>query len=216
MNLFNKNNSENKKDLIDGVPKEGFKRYLFILSNHFFNLMTLNLLFLFTCLPIITIPASIFALTKVTMILYHTGTCSLYSDYWMEFKRDFFKRIIVVFLLIFSPISMSAWFFILGYSSIGIGVGIILLPVYYLTLTYFIPLAASNEETISKNIKESFLVVLNNWKRSLRLLFVPILLYTLSFYFLPYTAIIGIFILFSAGQLFVCYTLENIIKPPLF
>lgn len=214
MNLFNDNN-KNKRDLIDAVPNKGFKRYLFILSNHFFKLISLNLLFLFTCLPIITIPAAIFALTKVVMILYHTGTCSIYADYWMEFKKGFFQRIIPVFLLIFFPISISAWFFILGYSNFGIGIGIILIPVCYLMLSYFIPLTVSNELTINKNLKESFLMIFSNWRKSFKLIIAPILLYIFSLYSLPYTAIPGLFIVFSAGQLFACYILEENIKLPL-
>lgn len=210
MNSFYFNN---KKDAIDAVPDKGFKRYLFIFSNHLFNLISLNLIFLLSCIPFITIPAALIALTKVIMIIYHTGTCSIYRDYWLEFKKSFFQRIIPVFLLMFFPISVVAWFFIFGYSNFGIGVGIILVPFSYLVLTSFIFLTAANEHTITKNLKKSLLMIFGNLKTSLKLILVPIMLYFLNFYYLPYTLIPTIFILFSAGQLFACYLLEENIKP---
>lgn len=203
MNIFNDNHN-NKTDITDAVPNRGFKRYLFILSNHFFRLMSLNLLFLLFCLPIFTIPASLCALTKVLMILYHTGTCSPYEDFWAEFKQKFVGRLLFVFLLCFFPLSVSYWCFLLGYSSFGVGVGIVLFPVCYLTLCYFIALSVSSKNTTTENVIKAFFLVFRNWRESLKLLLVPILSYILSLYYLSYTVILVIFILFSAGQLALC------------
>lgn len=215
MNIFNDDYNK-KRDVTDAVPNRGFKRYLFILSNHFFRLMSLNLLFLLFCLPIFTIPASLCALTKVLMILYHTGTCSPYQDFWSEFKQKFLGRLLAVFLLFFFPLSASYWFFILGYSSFGVGVGILLFPVCYLTLSYFIALSVSSKSTTTENVIKAFFLVFRNWRESLKLLLVPILLYILSIYYLSYTVILVIFILFSAGQLALCAILEKNIDASLF
>lgn len=208
MNIFD-DDYNNKTDITDPVPNQGFKRYLFILSNHFFRLLSLNLLFLLFCLPILTIPASLCALTKVLMILYHTGTCYPFQDFWAEFKQKFLGRLLSVFLLCFFPFSVCFWFFILGYSSFGVGVGIVLFPVCYLTLSYFIALSVSSKDTVTKNVRKAFFLVFRNWRESLKLLLVPILPYILSLYYLPYTIIPVIFILFSAGQLALCAILEK-------
>jgi len=215
MNMFNDNFS-NKPDLTEPVPDKGIKRYLFILTNHFFRLMSLNMIFLLFCLPLFTIPASLCALTRVLMILYHTGTCSPWEDFWAGFKQQFLGRLMTIFLLFFFPFSTCAWFFALGYSSFGVGVGILLFPVSYLTLFYFVALSASGENTVSENIKKAFLLVFNNWQASLKLLLVPILVYAFCLYYILYTLIFCIFILFAAGQLSLCAILEKTVKPALF
>lgn len=210
LNSFNFNNH---KDIVDAVPDKGFKRFLFILSNHFFNLISLNLVFLLSCMPIITIPAALFALTNVVMVLYHTGTYSFYNDYFLEFKNKFFLIIIPVFLLALFPISVVLWFFIFGYSNLGIGVGIILVPFSFLALIYFMFLTAVNKNSTTENMKKSLLMVFRNLSTSIKLVFTPLSLYFLGIHLLPFTLIPTIFVLFSVGQLFVCFLLEGIIKP---
>lgn len=219
MNFFNDDyNDRSRPDLNDPVPERGLKRWLFIFSNHFTRLVGLNLLFLLCCLPIVTIPASLCALTRVLMILYDTGSCSPWQDFRGEFFRCFFGRFLAVFLLCFFPVSLCLWFFAFGMSSFGVGVGALLIPVCSAVLCYFLAFTVdpggesgwgSRCSDPAGDVRRAFLSAFRNPLLSLKLLLVPAL-YFVCFWYLHYTVIIGAFILFAGGQLTICCLLEDL------
>ena len=75
----------------DAPEKTGIGRFAEILSLECVTLVKLNLLFLLTCLPVVTIPAAVFALNQVTrmMILDQPVTC--FYHYRMAL-RTFWRR----------------------------------------------------------------------------------------------------------------------------
>lgn len=216
MNFLN-NDYENqtRPDLNDPVPERGLKRWLFLFSNHFTRLMSLNLLFLVCCLPVVTIPASLCALTRVTAILWNTGSCSVWQDFWEAFRRGFFSRFLAVFLTALFPVSLCLWFFAFGMSSFGVGIAIVLIPVCLTALCYFLAYTAglseefSPQNSMADTVRLAFFSVFRSPKRSLKLLAAPILLYALCLLSLHYSMIFVVFILFAGGQLALCGILSD-------
>lgn len=217
MSLFNNDYyNKTKPDLKDPVPQNGLKRWLFIFSNHFSRLISLNLLFIVFCIPVVTIPAALCGLTNAASVLYKTGTCSVFRDFWEEFRRNIFGRFTVIFLLLFVPVSLCLWLSAFGLSSLGTGILIGLLPICLVTLCYFVAFSVGVKPagiTCSSTfecLRAAFFAVPVYLKQSLKLFIVPVLLYCLCGFYYLYSMIAVIFILFSAGQLALCCIVSDI------
>lgn len=93
------------------MPEGGIRRYLLLLTTHFWKLVGLNLLFVLFSLPVITLPAALCAMNRVCMLLIRNGYCFLWQDFWEEFRRSFLRSLLpaLLFLLLifFAYYSMS-------------------------------------------------------------------------------------------------------------
>lgn len=90
-------------------PKKGIKRYLFISYTYFWKLCRLNLLFILFCLPIVTIPPSLAAMSRVLLKMAREGNTFIFSDFFAEFKSSFFK----------SWIAFIPWLFVIAVTVVG-------------------------------------------------------------------------------------------------
>ena len=84
----------------DAPKKKGFARYFEILWREFFPLLKLNLLFIISCLPIVTIPAALTAMNRITVTMVRDRNYFMLSDYWDAFKRDFFRSLLAGVLVL--------------------------------------------------------------------------------------------------------------------
>lgn len=73
----------------DAPKKRGLALFFSILGREFWNLVKLNLLFVLSCLPVITIPAAITAMSRITLAMCEDSPYFLREDYWAVFKREF-------------------------------------------------------------------------------------------------------------------------------
>ena len=72
-----------------------FFYYLFF---NFFKIVKLSMLFLVTCIPVVTIGPSICGLTYISQCFTENNPVFLISDYFEHFKKNFFKSIFAFFL----------------------------------------------------------------------------------------------------------------------
>ena len=88
---------EPRKDRPDlersAIRKRGFVGYMDMLWREFFELLKLNLLFVLSCVPIITIPAALTAMHRITSVMVRDENHFLWPDYWKAFRRDFWKSL---------------------------------------------------------------------------------------------------------------------------
>lgn len=93
------------------MPEGGIRRYLLLLTTHFWKLVGLNLLFVLFSLPVITIPAALCAMNRVCMLLIRNGYCFTWQDFWQEFCRSFlrslFPALLFLILIFFGYYAMS-------------------------------------------------------------------------------------------------------------
>lgn len=73
------------------VPDGGIKKYLFLLTTHFWKLVGVNLLFLAFSLPVITLPAALCALNRVCVKLIRDGNCFVWQEFVEEFKSSLWR-----------------------------------------------------------------------------------------------------------------------------
>jgi len=94
--------------------KKGIPCFFELLGRHCGALLKVNLLFLLGCVPIITIPLSLFAMNRVVrrMVLGQPVKCL--KDYWESFRRDW-KQSCPAFLLTALPLGCAGygmWFYL--------------------------------------------------------------------------------------------------------
>ncbi len=190
-------------------PKEGIRRFGFLLWTHMWKLITLNLLFLLFCIPVITIPAALCGVNRVLIKLWRNGNCFLWSDFWKEFKANFFKAMPfggMGALLLFA----CYYFFSLSISygeSFGlftavIGFSLLGFAVIFLSYVFvFLPTLALKNKHIAKN---ALILTIMEWKTNLLILGCTALVAFVAAAFFPYTIILLVFIWFSIFQFIVC------------
>ena len=88
---------EPRKDRPDlersAIRKRGFVGYMDLLWRELFELLKLNLLFVLSCVPIITLPAALTAMRRITSVMVRDENHFLWPDYWKAFRRDFWKSL---------------------------------------------------------------------------------------------------------------------------
>lgn len=72
----------------DTPPKKGIYLFFDVLVREFWELIKLNLLFVLTCIPIVTIGAAWGAMTKVTIRMIRDLPTDIWGDYWQAFREN--------------------------------------------------------------------------------------------------------------------------------
>lgn len=187
-------------------PEKGIRRFGFVLWTHMWKLVTLNLLFLAFCIPVITIPAAFCGMNRVIIKLWRDGNCFLWSDFWAEFKANLFKGMpfgIVCGLMLFASyyflslsISYSALFAaVIGFMLFGFAV------LFGSYVFVFLPTLDLKNRHIARN---AFILAMVEWKTNLLILGCVIVLALFAAAFFPYTIVLLVFIWISLCQLIVC------------
>ena len=212
---------EPKKDRPD-IPKDaprkkGIVRFLDTLWREFFALIKLNLLFLVFCIPVVTIPAALTAMSKVTVMMVRDENCFLWHEFWEAFKRDFGRSLLggVVILLALGIFGLSTWFYYMLsqvnklFIVLAAASGCMLLGAYF-TSMYFFPMLATVELPTGKLLKNSLILGFTSVKRTLPSAFFCLLLSFLGVGLLPFSAPFVLLIQFSLVSLVGCFW---VIKP---
>ena len=193
----------------DAPQKKGFARYFEILWREFFPLIKLNLLFIISCLPIVTIPAALTAMNRITVTMVRDRNYFLLSDYWDAFKRDFFRSLLagVLVLVLVAVFSVSIWFYyMLGQAGskffmLFVGVSVALMIMVLGSAMYFFPMLAMVELPTGKLMRNSIIMFFTHFKKSLpaALISGAMVLGGIGLY--PLSIIFIVFIMFSLASM---------------
>lgn len=88
--------------------KTGPKRFLQIIQEEFLSLIKLNLLFLVSCIPVVTIPPALFAARQVAHKMVLSESISCWRDYKAAFKTGW-KRAYGAFFLTALPMALAGY-----------------------------------------------------------------------------------------------------------
>lgn len=193
----------------DAPQKKGFARYFDILWREFFPLLKLNLLFIISCLPIVTIPAALTAMNRITVTMVRDRNYFMLSDYWDAFKRDFFRSLLagVLVLVLVALFSLSIWFYyMLGQAGskffmLFVGVSVALMIMVLGSAMYFFPMLAMVELPTGKLMRNSIIMFFTHFKKSLpaALISGAMVLGGIGLY--PLSIIFIVFIMFSLASM---------------
>ena len=202
------------KGVTELPPEKGLKGFLFLLSTHFWKLVTLNLLFLVFSIPVVTMPAALCGMNRVLIKLIRDGNCFLWAEFIKEFKANLFKAlpfgILSAFLLFDAYYLLS-----LGISaSVGFDVfwgtlGFICLGFEILFSSYvyaFLPALSLANRYIAKN---AFIFMMTEWKANLLILGCVLVMLLITLALFPYTIFFLVFITISLTQMVVCTAVNH-------
>lgn len=193
----------------DAPRKKGLALFLEILWREFWALLKLNVLFLLSCIPIVTIPAAITAMSRITVSMVRDKNFFLLSDYWKAFRRDFGKSLLAGILLAvgFGLFGLSTWFYHMLSQSSGVlflilaGCSLcLLLTVYFISL-YFFPMLAMVDLPLKPLLINSCVLSYTCFKRTLPAAVITLLISLLCVGLLPYSMVYIVVILFSLNSL---------------
>jgi len=196
--------------VVDPPPKDGWKRFFFVLGTHFGKLVTLNLLFLAFCIPVVTIPSALCGMNRVLIKLYREGNCFVWTEFFKEFRANIWKALPFG---IFGGGTLFASYYFLSWSTsasengvevISAAIGILLLLFTVLFFNYvfvFLPTVELKNSQIARN---AFIFLITEWKTNLILLFsVAVTALSVAILF-PYSLFILVFISISLMQYVIC------------
>ena len=190
-----------------------FFYYLFF---NFFKIVKLSMLFLVTCIPVVTIGPSICGLTYISQCFTENNPVFLISDYFEHFKKNFFKSIFAFFLSLIPVFSFILVFINLktvphfSYFTMPL----LLVNLIVLMMSFYIyPLLVFYDIPFFAVLKNSFIFALIKLPLNLFIAFVVILIVALSFGFIPQIGwVLAPFFLTSFINYFTTYSVWPTIK----
>lgn len=124
-----------------------------LIRTHFFTLMMLNIIFVISCMPVITIGSATKALSSITMAMVRNKPIDLYKDYFKYFRQHFMMRTMIglivtvaVLMLMFSLffyLRLGGEHLIIRVIGIGTFIGLLMFlmfVMYYTKATHIIDL----------------------------------------------------------------------------
>jgi uncharacterized membrane protein YesL len=95
------------------------------------DVMVLNLFFIATSIPVVTLGASLTALNFTAMRI-ATGKCgSVMDDYFRSFRQNFRQATVVALVLVFLTTVLAAWYVVVPTLSLGAVAELVLLAIWY-------------------------------------------------------------------------------------
>lgn len=172
----------------------------------------LNILFLITCLPVITIGAALSSLYYVTLKEARGEYGYLIRPYLREFKRNLKSgtaALGILFVIGAVIVFSLAFWYSLGstLSAVVTGLLIIALLAWILTFTYTFPLIGRFNNTTKQTLKNAFCLMMSNVKITLWLVLIYIVVLTMCLFFEPMKILMVLF-----GFAFIAYCQSYVLK----
>lgn len=189
-------------DREDSMPKTYSGIVFYCVRYHYLSLLWLNVLFLLSCIPVITIPGCCTAMAAVTARFVQDKPFSPWKVYWQELKQDFGKRLILWLLMCALPLSAGFYSQLLGLEKDGTGARFLAVVVLFLVQQYWYVCMALIRVSPWENLKNAILLAAVAWKKSLSVLLTSGLLYAVCLLFPLYGFPFLVLCLFSLTYLF--------------
>ena len=180
-----------------------------LFQTFFFRLLGINLIFLFSCVPIVTIPAAMCGMHAVIQRFYRKQLAfAITSTFWGEFLTSFVKRTVTFWTVLLLPVVIMIF-----------SGGILSTPVWYslsglmviaalLVLSWFIPQLVLLNLSTKQALKNAFILTGYESKTN----FVLIVIHALSLTVMVYGLPVSVFLLLILPVLHVALT-TGIIMP---
>lgn len=185
------------------------------MSARLWTLFRLNMLFLIFCMPVITVPVSVVALSKVLLNIARGTESSLWVSFWAVFKTDFFKSQMAGLMMgtLGAAISLAGYAVIQYggfFGALGAAWLIVFGLLWYFSACYLFPLIALVDITLVQCLRNALLLALIELKHNLLLLF-PLALMAVCVLFFPVSLPL-LLILFALCQYLVCVVVNKPIQ----
>lgn len=170
--------------------------------NRFADMMVIGILFIITCIPVITIGAALCAFYYTAMDSLRKEDGYIFKRYFVSFAKNFKKGTLIWLIMLAAGIvfGVDIYFWLavsdMQFSVVMVIISAIIALAWLLTLVFVFPLQARFENTIKNTIKNAFLIGVSHLPFAVAvIIFLGILAYLccLSWF------VVIVMILFGAG-----------------
>ena len=176
-----------------------------------FDLITLNILFILTCVPVFTIGAALSALHSIGLKQAAGEEPPVVKTYFQEFRKNLKQATIAWIPLLLLGIFLLADYFLAANGGSG-GKGMqyafgVMLLLYLCETHYIFPLIARYENTVWKSVKNAMLIAIRFFSKTLALLALSVVP--------PVLAICGstkLFVIWQVAMLVIGFSLTTILQ----
>lgn len=207
------------KDQPDKPEPTGWKRLPCIFFRNIWNLIGLNILFWAFCLPVVTIPSALKAMTRVCVNMLEGEPIDLFRDFWKAFREGFFRTTAAGFVVALLLWAVGAALWLCAGAMAGNGLFaapavLLLLAAMVIVMSVFslFPLLEFSELTIRQCLRNAVLLTLVSMKRNLAVLLLLAALVVGYLACYPYSTVFLASILLSAFWLCSCFAVWPGIK----
>lgn len=186
-------------------------------GTHFWKLVGANLLFILFSLPVVTLPGALCALNRVCLIIYREGNCFVWTEFWQEFRRSFWRSLPPAAL--FGALTFAGYFFMSMGAANGVypvwcmifwAVGILATAVGIGGGAYFFVLAALLDQKNPGVLKNTFLLCMIRPGRALLVLAVVLGMAFAAMVLMPVFIVALALLWFAVTQMLVCYLVNRV------
>ncbi len=200
------------------APKEGIAKYFYLLWNHAWKLIGVNLLFLAFSLPVVTLPAALCAMNRVLIKLVRESNVFLWEEFRDEFKSDFLRSLPLG--LLFGALLFLGYFLIsfgmANYSNLvgmlAFAIGIVTLVFSMSRAIYAFLMRAMFALKTRDLLKNANIMAATRGGRGLIAVGILLVCYALVAMFFPYSLIVVLLFGFSLMQYTLCFVLNTPIQ----
>ncbi len=185
--------------------------------NRYADMLLTGVLFIITCLPVVTIGASLCAFYYTAMDSLRKEDGYIFKRYFRSFGKNFKKATILwlIMLAIGAILGLDVYFWLVNsemqFSGVMLGISGILCLLWFITFIFVFPLQARFENPVGKTLQNAFLIGLSRLPFSIGIL----VLFGIIGFLCISSVIIGAFVLFlgigAIGYLLV-YNYERLFK----
>ena len=185
--------------------------------NRYADMLLTGVLFIITCLPVVTIGASLCAFYYTAMDSLRKEDGYIFKRYFRSFGKNFKKATILwlIMLAIGAILGLDVYFWLanseMQFSGVMLGISGILCLLWFITFIFVFPLQARFENPVGKTLQNAFLIGLSRLPFSIGIL----VLFGIIGFLCVSSVIIGAFVLFlgigAIGYLLV-YNYERLFK----
>lgn len=196
-----------------GIPKapmekKGLFKFTEVYGRRVWQLMGLNILYLITIIPIITIGPATCAMTKVVRNWSQERNAFLWADYWEAFKKNFKQGFLMGIIDIIFTVGFAVaiptymeWSKQTQLMYVALVLCLAFGIVFFMMHFYIYLMIVSTTLSLRQILKNSFFLVSLGIKKSLWTLFIWLIVGFSSFLFFPYS----IYIIFFWPLSFCCF-----------
>lgn len=195
-----------------GPRPTGFKLLLDVLRWRWWTLVKANIMFCLFCLPIVTIPAALKALTRVCVLLLRGEPLDLWADWWGAFRQNLL-RTMGAGLLMAVTLGASGFgvaFYAKGMAESGLLAApalilVVLMAILVMSLFSLFPLLEFSELGLGEAVRSALLLVLVRLPQNLAALALLVVLVAAYLLAYPYSTFGMVAIAFSLFRLVACF-----------
>jgi uncharacterized membrane protein YesL len=206
----------------NALPKKGLALYIELLTVDFWGFISLNMLYVIFCFPIVTIGGATLAYNELCCKLIREEHVFVFSDFFNSFKENFkkgifFSVVLLVVLLDLLIIYTNAIAYLengLGFeSTLFWSISSILSILLTSLIAYLIPMVANLDLDILSQLKNAFILMIVGGWRTLLVSLLNISVFIMGFTYFPFSGIIffifGFYILIFTNCFFTWPLIEK-------